>query len=55
MISLVAGPLPTQRNTNREETRTSMPRVGIESTIPVFRRAKTFRALDRTATAIGLK
>jgi hypothetical protein len=30
-----------------------MPRVGFEHTIPVFERAKTFRALDRGATVIG--
>jgi hypothetical protein len=30
-----------------------MPRVGFKPTIPVFERAKTVRALDREATAIG--
>jgi hypothetical protein len=30
-----------------------MPRVGFEPTIPVFNRAKTFHALDRTVTVIG--
>jgi hypothetical protein len=30
-----------------------MPRVGFESTIPVFERAKTFHALDRAAAVIG--
>jgi hypothetical protein len=30
-----------------------MPRVGLESTTPVFERAKTVHALDRTATVIG--
>jgi hypothetical protein len=30
-----------------------MPRVGFESTIPVFERAKTVHALDRAATVIG--
>jgi hypothetical protein len=30
-----------------------MPRVGFESTIPVFERAKTVYALDRAATVIG--
>jgi hypothetical protein len=29
-----------------------MPRVRLEPTIPVFERAKTFRALDRAATVI---
>jgi hypothetical protein len=31
-----------------------MPRVGFEPMIPVFERAKTVHALDRTATVIGL-
>jgi hypothetical protein len=30
-----------------------MPRVGFESTIPVFERAKTVHASDRAATVIG--
>jgi hypothetical protein len=30
-----------------------MPRVGFESTIPVFEREKTFHALDRAATVIS--
>jgi hypothetical protein len=30
-----------------------MPRVGIEPTIPVFERAKTFHALDLSATVIS--
>jgi hypothetical protein len=30
-----------------------MPWVGLEPTIPVFERAKTFHALDRAATVIG--
>jgi hypothetical protein len=30
-----------------------MPLVVFEPTIPVFERAKTFHALDRTATVIG--
>jgi hypothetical protein len=30
-----------------------MPRVGYESTIPVFERAKTVHASDRAATVIG--
>jgi hypothetical protein len=30
-----------------------MPRVGSEPTIPVFERAKTIHALERTATVIG--
>jgi hypothetical protein len=31
-----------------------MPRVGSEPTIPVFKRAKTFHALERAATVAGL-
>jgi hypothetical protein len=31
-----------------------MPRVGFESTISVFERAKTIHALDPAATVIGL-
>jgi hypothetical protein len=31
-----------------------MPQVGLEPTIPVFERAKTVHALDRTTTVIGL-
>jgi hypothetical protein len=33
---------------------TSMPRVEFEPTIQVFERAKTFYALDRAATVIGV-
>jgi hypothetical protein len=32
-----------------------MPQVGFESTIPVFERAKTVHALDRSATVIDHK
>jgi hypothetical protein len=31
-----------------------MPLAGFEPTIPVFKRAKTFHALDRAATATGI-
>jgi hypothetical protein len=31
-----------------------MPRVGFESTTPVFLRAKTVHALDRAANVIGI-
>jgi hypothetical protein len=31
-----------------------MPCVGFEPTIPMFKQAKTFHALDRAATVIGL-
>jgi hypothetical protein len=36
--------------TEKKRGHTSMPRVGFKPTIPVFERAKTFHALDRTAT-----
>jgi muramoyltetrapeptide carboxypeptidase LdcA involved in peptidoglycan recycling len=46
----VSRTLPTHRTT---QTQTSMPIVGSEPTIPVFKRAKTGHALDRTTTVIG--
>jgi hypothetical protein len=49
MISPVARPLPTQDNTNTEETQISM-QVGFEPRIPVFETTMTFRALDRVAS-----
>jgi hypothetical protein len=39
---------------NAHRTQTSMPPVGFEPTISVLERAKTVRALDRAATAIGV-
>jgi hypothetical protein len=36
-ISPVSRPLPTGDNTNTEEKQTSVPRVGLEPTIPVFK------------------
>jgi hypothetical protein len=30
-----------------------MSQVGFETTIPAFKRAKTFHALDRAATVVG--
>jgi hypothetical protein len=39
--------------TQNKRTQTSMPRVGFELTIPVFKRAKTFHALHSAATVIG--
>jgi hypothetical protein len=48
----VARPLSAQ--TQSKLAQTSMPRMGIEPTIPVFERAKTVHALDRAATVIGL-
>jgi hypothetical protein len=52
---LVARPLPTHRTTQTQNKRmqTSMPRLGLEPTTPVFERAKTVHALDRTATVSG--
>jgi hypothetical protein len=44
-----ARPLPTQVNTQREETQTYI----LEPTIPLFERAKTLRNLDHTATVVG--
>jgi hypothetical protein len=47
-------PLPTQENTNREQTQTSMPRVGFEPTIPLFEREKTVHATNlRIVCAYG--
>jgi hypothetical protein len=51
----VAGPLPARRRTQTHNKRTqaSMPQVGFETSIPVFGRAKTVRALDGAPTVIG--
>jgi hypothetical protein len=51
----VARPLPTHKitQTQNKGTQTSMPRVGFESTTPMFERAKTVHALDRAATVIS--
>jgi hypothetical protein len=50
-----ARPLPTQDSTNiGKHGQTSITRVGFEHTVPMFELAKTFYALDRTATVIGL-
>jgi hypothetical protein len=51
-VQPVARPLPTQGNTNIEETRTDIL-VGSEPTIPVFEWAKAFYALDRSVTVTG--
>jgi hypothetical protein len=37
-----------------KRTETSMPHVGLEPTIPVFKRAKTVHTLNRAATVIGI-
>jgi hypothetical protein len=39
--------------TQEKRGQTSMSRVGFETTIPVFERARTFHASDRGATLIG--
>jgi hypothetical protein len=51
----IARPLPAHMTaqTQNKRTQISVTRVGIEPTIPVFERAKTFNALDRAATAIS--
>jgi hypothetical protein len=48
-------PLLTHRTTQSQNkcTRTSMPPVGCELTIPAFERAKTVHVSDRAATVIG--
>jgi hypothetical protein len=47
----VARPLPTHRiETQNKRTQTSMPRVGFESTTPVFEWAKTVHALSPVRT-----
>jgi hypothetical protein len=52
-ISLSQGryPNPEQQKQNKR-TKTSMPRVGFEPTIPVFERAKTVHASDKAAIVI---
>jgi hypothetical protein len=52
---LVARPLPTHKTaqTQNKRTKTSMPQVGFEPTIPLFERTKTVYALDCAATVIG--
>jgi hypothetical protein len=51
----IARPTPTHRTTQTQNKRkqTSMPRVGIELTTPVFEGAKTVHASDRAVTVIG--
>jgi hypothetical protein len=48
----VPRPLPTHRTTQTQNkrTQTAMPRMGFETTIPVFERTKTVHALDGAAT-----
>jgi hypothetical protein len=52
----VSRPLLTQRTTQTQNkrTKTFMPRVGLEPTIPVFERAKTVRVLFSAAAVIGI-
>jgi hypothetical protein len=40
--------------TQNKSTHTSMPRVGLQPTIPVFERAETVHSLDRAATVIDV-
>jgi hypothetical protein len=51
----VAMPLSTYRTTQtqNEGTQTSMPQVGFDSPTPLFKRAKTFHALDLAASLMG--
>jgi hypothetical protein len=46
--------LHAERYQQNKGTQTSMFRVGFETTIPVFERAKTVHALDRAATVIAI-
>jgi hypothetical protein len=52
----VARPLRAHRTaqTWNKPTQTSMSQVGFEPMYPVFERAKTFHALDRAGTVIGV-
>jgi len=43
----------TEQHNTEKRRHTSMPRVGLELTNPVFKCFKTVRALDRTATGTG--
>jgi hypothetical protein len=43
----------TYKQTQNKSRQASMPRVGLETTIPVFKRAKMAPALDGAATMIG--
>jgi hypothetical protein len=45
--------LHTGQHKQNKCTETSTPRVGFETTIPMFERTKTVHALDRAATVIG--
>jgi hypothetical protein len=53
----VARPEPAHRTAQTQNKRkeASMPQVGFEPTIPLFERAKTVHALDRTTTVIGVE
>jgi hypothetical protein len=44
----------TEKHTQNKRTQTFMPRVGFEPTLPMFKRAKTVNALDRTVTVMGI-
>jgi hypothetical protein len=51
----VPRPLSTHRTakTHKKRTRTSVPRVGFETTTPASERANTVHASDRVTTVIG--
>jgi hypothetical protein len=44
----------TGQHEEKKRGQTLKPGVGFETTIPVFERTKTFRALDRAAAVIGI-
>jgi hypothetical protein len=44
----------TGQHKQNKRGQTSMPRMGVEPTIPVFERANTVHTLDRAATVIGI-
>jgi hypothetical protein len=49
----ITGSLRTQDSTTEKNDDISFPRVGFESTMPVFERSITIRASDRAATGAG--
>jgi hypothetical protein len=44
----------TGQHKQKKRTHTSISRVGFERMTPVFERTKTFHAVDRAATVIGV-
>jgi hypothetical protein len=55
VMNPVSRPLPTQDDTNIEETQIDVPRVEFETTTTVSKRTKIFHSLDSAATVIGFK